>query len=69
MGELQPLGKAFAIIAVMTHGPNLPTELAERNLRHCLFIAAAKYALSDEGIQTFWNTQITKKSAYTTTNY
>ena len=51
MGELQPLGKAFAIIAVMTHGPSLPTELADHNLRHRLFMAAAKYALSDEEIQ------------------
>ena len=35
----------------MTHGPNLPTELADHNLRHRLFLAAAKYALSDEEIQ------------------
>jgi hypothetical protein len=55
MGELQPLapalGKAFAIIAVMTHGPNLPTGLEDHNLRHSLFMAAAKCALSDEQIQ------------------
>jgi hypothetical protein len=31
MGELQPMEKAVAIIAVMTNGPNLPTELAEHN--------------------------------------
>ncbi len=54
MGELQPLGKAFAIIAAraMTHGPNFPTVLAEHNLCHSLFMAAAKYSLSDEEIQT-----------------
>jgi hypothetical protein len=54
MGELQPLGKAFAIIAVimMAHGPNLPTELADHNLRHRLFVAEAQYALSDEEIRT-----------------
>jgi hypothetical protein len=45
MGELQPLGKAFAIIAVMSHGPNLPTGLAHHNLRHRIFMAAAQYAM------------------------
>ncbi len=35
----------------MTHGPNLPTELADHNLRHSLFMAAAKNALSNEEIQ------------------
>ena len=52
MGELMPLGKAFAIIAVMTHGPNLPTELSQHNERHSIFMAAAQYALSAEDITT-----------------
>ena len=52
MGELMPLGKAFAVIAVMTHGPNLPTELGQHNERHRIFIAAAQYALSEDDIQT-----------------
>jgi hypothetical protein len=52
MGELQQLGMAFAIIIVVTHWPNLPTELADHNLCHSLFIEAAKYALSDEETQT-----------------
>ena len=33
MGELMPLGKAYAIIAVMTHGPDLPTEITLHNER------------------------------------
>ncbi len=54
MGELQPLGKAFAIIAGMMHRPNhdLPTKLAGHNLYRRLFLAAAQYALSDEEIRT-----------------
>lgn len=52
MGELMPLGKAFAIIAVMTHGPDLPTELSLHNERHRIFMAAAQYALSEEDIAT-----------------
>ena len=52
MGELMPLGKAFAIIAVMTHGPDLPTELSMHNERHRIFMAAAQYALSEEDIAT-----------------
>ena len=52
MGELMPLGKAFAIIAVMTHGPDLPTELGQHNDRHRIFMAAAQDAMSEEDIQT-----------------
>ena len=52
MGELMPLGKAFAIIAVMTHGPDLPTEIALHNERHRIFMAAAQYAMSEEDIAT-----------------
>ncbi len=69
MGELQPMEKAVAIIAVMTHGPNLPTELAEHNPHHSLFMAAAKYALSDEKIQTILDHPNREKSAFSTTTY
>jgi hypothetical protein len=51
MGELMPLGKAFAIIAVMTHGPDLPTELSLHNERHRIFMAAAQYASSEADIK------------------
>jgi hypothetical protein len=37
MGELMPLGKVYAIIAVMTHGPDLPTEISQHNERHRIF--------------------------------
>jgi hypothetical protein len=50
MGELMPLGKAFAVIAVMTHGPDLPTELSLHNERHRIFVAAAQYSLSEKDI-------------------
>ena len=52
MGEQQTLGKAFAILAVMMHGPDLPTELAQHNERHRIFMAAATYALSEDEIST-----------------
>ena len=52
MGELMPLGKAYAIIAVMTHGPDLPTEITLHNERHSIFMAAAQYALSADDIKT-----------------
>ena len=52
MGELMPLGKAYAIIAVMTHGPDLPTELSLHNERHSIFMAAAQYALSADDIKS-----------------
>jgi hypothetical protein len=52
MGELMPLGKAFAIIAVMTHGPDPLTELALHNERHRIFMQAAQYAMSEHDIQT-----------------
>ena len=50
MGELQPLGKAFAILAVMMHGPDLPTELSQHEERRRIFIAAAAYALTKDDI-------------------
>jgi hypothetical protein len=50
MGELMPLGKAYAIIAFMMHGPDLPTELAQHNERHWIFVTAAEYALSNEDL-------------------
>ena len=50
MGELMQLGKVYAIIAVMTHGPDLPTEISQHNQRHRIFVAAAKYALSQEDL-------------------
>ena len=52
MGELMPLGKAYAIIAVMTHGPDLPTEITLHNERHSIFMAAAQYALTEDEIKT-----------------
>ena len=52
MGELMPLGKAYAIIAVMTHGPDLPTEISLHNERHSIFMAAAQYALTEDEIKT-----------------
>ena len=52
MGELMPLGKTFAIIAVMTHGPDLPTEIALHNERRRIFMMAAQYALSEEDTTT-----------------
>jgi len=60
MGELMPLGKAFAIIAVMTHGPDLPTELSQHNERHRIFMAAAHYALSEADIRTVLDCQDTE---------
>ena len=45
MGENQTLGKAYAILAVMMHGPDLPTELSQHKERLRIFIAAAPYAL------------------------
>ncbi len=33
MGELQPLGKAYTILAVMMHGPVLPAEKAQHDER------------------------------------
>ncbi len=50
MGQEQPLGKAFAILAVMMHGPDLPTELSDHNERHRIFMAAAPYAMSKSDI-------------------
>ena len=50
MGEQQTLGKAFAILAFMMHGPPLPTEIAQHNERRRIFIAAAPYAMSKDDI-------------------
>ena len=46
LGREQTLGKASTIMAVMMHGPDLPTELSQHNERHRIFMAAAQYALS-----------------------
>ncbi len=52
MGKLHQLEKAFAILAVMMHGPNILTELSQHNAGECLihwiFLAAAQHALSKE---------------------
>ena len=52
MGEQQPLGKAYAILAVMMHGPLLPTEIAQHDERRRIFIAAAPYAMSKDDIDS-----------------
>ena len=52
MGLELPLGKAYAIMAVMMHGPNLPTELNQHSERHRIFLAAAPYAMSKSDIET-----------------
>jgi hypothetical protein len=52
MGQEQPLGKAFAILAIMMHGPDLPTEYSQHAERHRIFMAAAPYALSKGDIET-----------------
>jgi hypothetical protein len=40
------------MIAVMTHGSDLPTEISLHNERHRNFVQAAQYALSEEEIYT-----------------
>ena len=52
MGQEQPLGKAYAIMAVMMYGPDLPTELSLHNERQRIFMAAAPYAMSSSDIDT-----------------
>ncbi len=52
MGELMPLEKAPAIIAVITHGSDLPTEISLHNERHRIFIQADQYALSEGEIKS-----------------
>ena len=52
MGQEQPLGKAFAIMAVMMYGPDLPTEISMHNERQMIFMAAAPYAMSSSDIET-----------------
>ena len=66
LGQEQPLGKAFAILAVMMHGPDLPTEYSQHNERHRIFMAAAPYALSKDDIETVLarNDQEEKKLYY-----
>lgn len=51
MGQEQPLGKAYAIMAVMMYGPNLPTEMSLHKDREQIFSAAAPYALSSADIE------------------
>ena len=46
MGKLHSIGTAFAIIAVVLHGPEIQTEGQEHLARERIFKAAAKYALS-----------------------
>ena len=52
MGEQQTLGKAFAILAVMMHGPLLLTEIAQHDERRRIFIAAALYAMLKDNIDS-----------------
>ena len=52
MGQEQPLGKAYAIMAVMMYGPDLPTEISLHNERQRIFMAAALYAMSSCDIDT-----------------
>ena len=49
MGQEQLLGKVFAIMAVMMHGPDLPTEISQQNTgkRHRIFMAAAPNAMGN----------------------
>ena len=50
MGAKQPLGKAYAIVAFMMFGPNLPSELSLHAERHRIFMSAAPYAMSKNDI-------------------
>ena len=52
MGQEQTLGKAYAIMAVMMHGPDLPTEISLHAERQRIFNAAAPYAMSSSDIAT-----------------
>ena len=52
MGQEQPLGKAYAIMAVMMYGPDLPTEISLHSERQRIFMAAAPYAMSSSDIAT-----------------
>lgn len=51
MGELQPMGKAFGIIAVCMFGPNLPSEKQRHADRLLIWKSAAKYCMSDDTIE------------------
>ena len=52
------LGKAFAIMAVMMHGPDIPTEQKQHNERHRIFMASTQYALSKVTLISFWQAPI-----------
>ena len=51
MGKLQPMGKAFGIIAVCMFGPNPPSEKQRHSDRMLIWKSAAKYCMSDDTIQ------------------
>jgi hypothetical protein len=51
MGKLQPMGKAFGIIAVCMFGPNPPSEKQRHSDRLLIWKSAAKYCMSDDTIQ------------------
>ena len=52
MGKLQPLGKAFAILAVCIFGPNLPSENARHNDRKMIWRSAAHYCMTEDTIDS-----------------
>ncbi len=51
MGKLQPLGKAFAIIAVCMFGPNLPSENGRHTDRKIIWRSAAQYCMTEDTIE------------------
>ena len=52
MGKLQPLGKAFAIVAVCIYGPNLPSESFRHNDRKLIWRSAAEYCMAEDTIDS-----------------
>ena len=52
MGKLQPLGKAFAIVAVCIYGPNLPSESFRHNDRKLIWRSAAQYCMTEDTIDS-----------------
>jgi hypothetical protein len=50
MGKLQPMGKAFGILAVCMFGPNPPSEKQRHSDRLLIWKSAAKYCMSDDTI-------------------
>ncbi len=50
MGAKQPLGKAYAIVALTMFGPNLPSDRSSHAERHRIFMSAAPYAMSEADI-------------------